>query len=65
MRQGGLGAELLLDLDDSTTINDTMVHLVAAIASRLERVTRSSVSLFRLDDDEFNYLAEGLIEPVR
>ncbi len=64
-RQGGLGAVLLLDLDDFKGVNDTHGHLVGdqmlvAIARRFEQVTRSSDTLCRLGGDEFLYLAEGL-----
>jgi diguanylate cyclase (GGDEF)-like protein/PAS domain S-box-containing protein len=65
VRQGGLGAVLLLDLDDFKGVNDTHGHLVGdqllvAIARRLEQVTRSSDTLCRFGGDEFLYLAEGL-----
>jgi diguanylate cyclase (GGDEF)-like protein/PAS domain S-box-containing protein len=65
VRQGGLGAVLLLDLDDFKGINDTLGHLagdklLAGIARRLEQVTRSTDSVCRFGGDEFVYLAEGL-----
>jgi len=68
VRHGGLGAVLLLDLDDFKGVNDTHGHLVgdqllATVARRLEQVTRSSDSLCRFGGDEFLYLAEGLISP--
>ena len=68
VRQGGLGAVLLLDLDDFEGVNDSLGHLArdklpGAIARRLEQVTRASDSLCRFGGDEFNYLAEGLTSP--
>lgn len=65
LRQGGIGAVLLLDLNDFKDVNDTHGHLVGdqlltAIARRLETVTRSSDTLCRFGGDEFLYLAEGL-----
>ena len=64
-RQGGLGAVLLLDLDDFKGVNDTHGHLVGdqllvTIAHRFERAMRSSDTLCRFGGDEFLYLAEGL-----
>lgn len=64
-RHGGMGAVLLLDLDDFKGVNDTHGHLVGdqllvAIARRFDQVTRSSDTLCRLGGDEFLYLAEGL-----
>jgi diguanylate cyclase (GGDEF)-like protein/PAS domain S-box-containing protein len=64
-RQGGVGAVLLLDLDDFKGVNDTHGHLVGdqllmAIANRLERTMRASDTLSRFGGDEFLYLAEGL-----
>jgi len=65
LRHGGLGAVLLLDLDDFKEVNDTQGHLVGdqllvEIARRLEQVTRSMDTLCRFGGDEFLYLAEGL-----
>jgi diguanylate cyclase (GGDEF)-like protein/PAS domain S-box-containing protein len=65
LRQGGMCAVLLIDLDDFKGVNDTFGHLagdklLASIASRLEQVTRVSDSLCRFGGDEFIYLAEGL-----
>jgi diguanylate cyclase (GGDEF)-like protein/PAS domain S-box-containing protein len=65
VRQGGLAAVLMLDLDDFKGVNDTHGHfvgdqLLVAIARRLEQVTRSSDTLCRFGGDEFLYLAEGL-----
>jgi diguanylate cyclase (GGDEF)-like protein/PAS domain S-box-containing protein len=64
-RQGGMGAVLLLDLDDFKGVNDTHGHLVGdqllvAIARRLEQVARTSDTLCRFGGDEFLYLADGL-----
>src|ERR1017187_1967524 len=68
VRQGGLGAVLLLDLDDFKGVNDSFGHLagdklVAAIARRFEQVTRASDSLCCFGGDEIIYLAEGLTSP--
>lgn len=65
LRNGGLGAVLMLDLDDFKGVNDTYGHIVGdqlliGIARRFERVTRSSDSLCRFGGDEFLYLAQGL-----
>ena len=65
VRQGGLGAVLLLDLDDFKGINDTHGHLVGdqlliAVARRFEKAARASDTLCRFGGDEFLYLAEGL-----
>jgi len=65
VRQGGLGAVLMLDLDDFKGVNDTHGHhvgdqVLVAIAHRLEQVTRSSDTLCRFGGDKFLYLAEGL-----
>jgi diguanylate cyclase (GGDEF)-like protein/PAS domain S-box-containing protein len=65
VRQGGLGAVLLLDLDDFKGVNDTHGHLIGdqlleAVARRLERVMRASETLCRSGDDEFLCLVEGL-----
>jgi diguanylate cyclase (GGDEF)-like protein/PAS domain S-box-containing protein len=67
-RTGGLGAVLLMDLDDFKGVNDVHGHLVGdqlltAIAQRLELETRSSDTLCRFGGDEFLYLAEGLNSP--
>jgi diguanylate cyclase (GGDEF)-like protein/PAS domain S-box-containing protein len=65
LRQGDLGAVLLLDLDDFKGVNDAYGHLVGdqllvMIAHRFEKVTRSSDTICRFGGDEFLYLAEGL-----
>lgn len=67
-RSGGLGAVLLLDLDDFKGVNDTHGHamgdqLLVSIAHRFEKVTRSSDTLGRFGGDEFLYLAEDLKSP--
>jgi diguanylate cyclase (GGDEF)-like protein/PAS domain S-box-containing protein len=67
-RQGGMGAVLLLDLDDFKGVNDTHGHLIGdqllvAIARRLEEVSRSTDTLCRFGGDEFLYLADGLTSP--
>ena len=64
-RQGGIGAVLLIDLDDFKGVNDVYGHLVGdelliSIARRFEQVTRSTDTLCRFGGDEFLYLAEGL-----
>jgi len=66
VRQGGIGAVLLIDLDDFKGVNDTHGHfvgdqLLTAIANRLELVTRTADTLCRFGGDEFLYLAEGLV----
>ena len=68
IRQGGMGAVLLLDLDDFKGVNDTHGHLIGdqllvAIARRLEEVSRSTDTLCRFGGDEFLYLADGLTSP--
>jgi diguanylate cyclase (GGDEF)-like protein len=68
VRHGGIGAVLLLDLDDFKGVNDTHGHLVGdqllvGIARRFELVTRTSDTLCRFGGDEFLYLAEGLDSP--
>ena len=68
LRKNTLGAVLLLDLDDFKGVNNTHRHdvgdqLLAAVARRLEEVTRSLDSLCRSGDDEFLCLAEGLNYP--
>ena len=65
VRQGGIGAVLLLDLDDFKGVNDTHGHLVGdqlLIGDRASprAVTRSTDTLCRFGGDEFLYLAEGL-----
>jgi diguanylate cyclase (GGDEF)-like protein/PAS domain S-box-containing protein len=65
IRQDGMAAVFLLDLDDFQAANDTLGHLVGdqllvMIARRLEGVTRASDTLCRFGGDEFLYLAEGL-----
>jgi diguanylate cyclase (GGDEF)-like protein/PAS domain S-box-containing protein len=67
-RQGGLGAVMILDLDDFKGVNDTHGHLVGdqllvEVARRLENVSRTSDTLCRFGGDEFLYLAEGLHNP--
>jgi len=68
VRKGGMGAVLMLDLDDFKGVNDTYGHVVGdqlliGIARRFERVCRSSDSLCRFGGDEFLYLAQGLTSP--
>lgn len=65
VRQGGIGAVLLIDLDDFKGVNDTHGHfagdqLLIAMAHRLAQETRSADTLCRFGGDEFLYLAEGL-----
>jgi diguanylate cyclase (GGDEF)-like protein/PAS domain S-box-containing protein len=65
VRHGGIGAVLLIDLDDFKGVNDTHGHfagdqLLVAMAHRLEEQTRASDTLCRFGGDEFLYLAEGL-----
>jgi diguanylate cyclase (GGDEF)-like protein/PAS domain S-box-containing protein len=65
VRQGGIGAVVLIDLDNFKKVNDTQGHLVGdqvliEVTRRLERVTRSSDTLCRFGGDEFLYLAENL-----
>ena len=64
-RQGGVGAVLLLDLDEFKGVNDTYGHLIGdqllvTIAHRFEKVTRSMDTICRFGGDEFLYLADGL-----
>lgn len=68
VRLGGMGAVLLIDLDDFKGINDTHGHfvgdqLLTAIANRLGAVTRAADTLCRFGGDEFLYLAEDLNSP--
>ena len=68
VRQDGIGAVLLLDLDDFKGVNDTHGHLVGdqlliGVARRLEHVTRETDTLCRFGGDEFLYLAEDLASP--
>ena len=65
VRQGDMGAVLLLDLDDFKGVNDVYGHLIGdqllvSIAHRFEKTTRSSDTICRFGGDEFLYLAEGL-----
>jgi diguanylate cyclase (GGDEF)-like protein/PAS domain S-box-containing protein len=66
VRHGGIGAVLLIDLDDFKGVNDSFGHflgdqLLTAIADRLQVVTRTADTLCRFGGDEFLYLAEGLV----
>ncbi len=66
VRHGGIGAVLLIDLDDFKGVNDSFGHflgdqLLTAIANRLQNVTRTADTLCRFGGDEFLYLAEGLV----
>jgi len=65
VRQGGVDAVLMIDLDDFKGVNDAHGHavgdqLLVALAQRLASVTRSADTLCRFGGDEFLYLAEGL-----
>ena len=65
VREGGMGAVLLLNLDDFTGVNHTHGHVVGdallvEVAGRLESATRGCDTLCHLGGDEFLYLAEGL-----
>ena len=65
VRNGGLSAVLLIDLDDFKGVNDTYGHhvgdrLLVGVARRFELVSRSIDTLGRVGGDEFLYLAEGL-----
>jgi diguanylate cyclase (GGDEF)-like protein len=56
-------AALVIDLDNFTSINDTLGHaigdqLLQAIASRLDSIVRDSDALGRIGGDEFVVLAE-------
>jgi diguanylate cyclase (GGDEF)-like protein/PAS domain S-box-containing protein len=69
IRDGGVMAVLLLDLDDFKGVNDSLGHLAGdqlliAVARRLEQVTRSTDTLCRFGGDEFLYLAEEISEPA-
>lgn len=64
-REAGMGAVILIDLDDFKGVNDTLGHLagdqlLVMLARRLETVTRPEDTLCRFGGDEFLYLAEGL-----
>jgi diguanylate cyclase (GGDEF)-like protein len=64
-RNGGIGAVMMLDLDDFKEINDSHGHLagdklLVEVARRLDAVTRPSDTLSRFGGDEFLYLTEGL-----
>jgi diguanylate cyclase (GGDEF)-like protein/PAS domain S-box-containing protein len=68
VRKDGIGAVLLLDLDDFKGVNDTHGHLVGdqllvGVARRLELLTRGTDTLCRFGGDEFLYLAEDLTAP--
>ncbi len=67
LRHRGVGALMLLDLDDFKGVNDTHGHLIGdqlliEIARRFERVSRVSDTLCRFGGDEFLLLIEGLGE---
>ncbi len=65
VREGKLGAILLVDLDDFKVVNDSFGHLIGdqllvEAALRSKNVTRRTDTLCRFGGDEFLYLAESL-----